>query len=65
MLQPKAHVQDPYSFRCMPQVQGASKDAFNYINSIFECEINSVTDNPNVFPDEDKILLVEIFTVSR
>jgi histidine ammonia-lyase len=56
MLQPKAHVQDPYSFRCMPQVQGASKDAFNYINSVFECEINSVTDNPNVFPDEDKIL---------
>jgi len=56
MLQPKAHVQDPYSFRCMPQVQGASKDAFNYINSVFECEINSVTDNPNVFPDADKIL---------
>ncbi len=56
MLQPKAHVQDPYSFRCMPQVQGASKDAFCYINSVFECEINSVTDNPNVFPDEDKIL---------
>lgn len=56
MAQPKEHVQDPYSFRCMPQVQGASKDAFNYINSVFECEINSVTDNPNVFPDEDKIL---------
>ncbi|WP_375560103.1 histidine ammonia-lyase [Bernardetia sp. OM2101] len=56
MAQPKAHVQDPYSFRCMPQVQGASKDAFTYINSVFECEINSVTDNPNVFPDEDKIL---------
>ena len=56
MLQPKAHVQDPYSFRCMPQVHGASKGAFDYINSVFECEINSVTDNPNVFPDEDKIL---------
>lgn len=56
MLQPKAHVQDPYSFRCMPQVHGASKDAFTYINSVFECEINSVTDNPNVFPEEDKIL---------
>ncbi|WP_291720605.1 histidine ammonia-lyase [Bernardetia sp.] len=56
MLQPKAHVQDPYSFRCMPQVHGASKGAFDYINSVFECEINSVTDNPNVFPDEDVIL---------
>lgn len=48
--------QDPYSFRCIPQVHGASKDSINYIQSIFETEINSVTDNPNVFPDEDMII---------
>ncbi|RZL16958.1 MAG: histidine ammonia-lyase, partial [Pedobacter sp.] len=48
--------QDPYSFRCVPQVHGASKDSINYILSVFEREINSVTDNPNVFPDEDRII---------
>lgn len=48
--------QDPYSFRCVPQVHGASKDSINYIASVFETEINSVTDNPNVFPDEDRII---------
>jgi histidine ammonia-lyase len=48
--------QDPYSFRCVPQVHGASKDSINYIQSVFETEINSVTDNPNVFPDEDLII---------
>lgn len=48
--------QDPYSFRCVPQVHGASKDSINYIKSVFETEINSVTDNPNVFPDEDRII---------
>lgn len=48
--------QDPYSFRCVPQVHGASKDSMNYIQSVFETEINSVTDNPNVFPDEDLII---------
>ena len=48
--------QDPYSFRCVPQVHGASKDSINYIQSVFETEINSVTDNPNVFPDEDMII---------
>jgi histidine ammonia-lyase len=48
--------QDPYSFRCVPQVHGASKDSINYIESVFETEINSVTDNPNVFPDEDMII---------
>jgi histidine ammonia-lyase len=52
----KEHVQDPYSFRCMPQVHGASKDAIAYIISVFETEINSVTDNPTIFPDEDKII---------
>lgn len=48
--------QDPYSFRCVPQVHGASKDSINYIQSVFEVEMNSVTDNPNVFPDEDLII---------
>lgn len=48
--------QDPYSFRCVPQVHGASKDSIAYIQSVFETEINSVTDNPNVFPDEDRII---------
>ncbi|RZK19610.1 MAG: histidine ammonia-lyase [Pedobacter sp.] len=48
--------QDPYSFRCVPQVHGASKDAIAYVKSVFEVEINSVTDNPNVFPDEDRII---------
>lgn len=54
--QSKKHVQDPYSFRCIPQVHGASKDAINYVEQIFENEINAVTDNPNIFPDEDKII---------
>lgn len=53
---PKEHVQDPYSFRCVPQVHGASKDAIAYVKSVFETEINSVTDNPLVFPDEDLVL---------
>ena len=52
----KEHVQDPYSFRCIPQVHGASKDAINYVASVFLTEINSVTDNPTVFPDEDLII---------
>jgi histidine ammonia-lyase len=54
--QKKAQVQDPYSFRCIPQVHGASKDSFDYILSVFIKEINSVTDNPNIFPDEDMIV---------
>jgi len=53
---PKPQVQDPYSFRCVPQVHGASKDAIAHVVDIFETEINSVTDNPNIFPDEDLIL---------
>ncbi len=52
----KKHVQDPYSFRCMPQVHGASKDSINYVAYVFENEINSVTDNPTIFPDEDLII---------
>lgn len=54
--QEKKQVQDPYSFRCTPQVLGASLDVWAHCNSVFEREINSVTDNPNVFPDEDLIL---------
>lgn len=52
----KKHVQDPYSFRCVPQVHGASYDAIQYIQQLFLTEINSVTDNPNIFPDDDVIL---------
>jgi histidine ammonia-lyase len=52
----KKHVQDPYSFRCMPQVHGASRDAVRYIQQTFENEINSVTDNPTIFPEEDEII---------
>jgi histidine ammonia-lyase len=53
---PKTQVQDPYSFRCMPQVHGASKDVIDHVTSIVETEINSVTDNPIVFHDDDMIL---------
>jgi histidine ammonia-lyase len=54
--QQKKHVQDPYSFRCIPQVHGASADAISYAANVFLTEVNSVTDNPNVFPDEDMII---------
>ena len=53
---PKEHVQDPYSFRCIPQVHGAVKDNILYVKSVIENEINSVTDNPNIFPDEDMVI---------
>jgi histidine ammonia-lyase len=53
---PKQHVQDPYSFRCMPQVHGASKDAIDYAKKVFKTEINSVTDNPNIFIESDLIV---------
>jgi len=52
----KEHVQDPYSFRCIPQVHGASKDSVNHIASVFSNEINAVTDNPTIFPDENIIV---------
>ncbi|WP_430972392.1 histidine ammonia-lyase [Sunxiuqinia rutila] len=52
----KDHVQDPYSFRCIPQVHGAVKDAVEYVSRVVEIEINSVTDNPTVFPDDDLII---------
>lgn len=56
MKQTKVHVQDPYSFRCIPQVHGASRDAMEYVRQTVEREINAVTDNPTVFPDEDLIV---------
>ena len=52
----KVHVQDPYSFRCIPQVHGAVKDTIRYVESVIDTEINSATDNPTVFPDEDLII---------
>ena len=52
----KEHVQDPYSFRCIPQVHGASKDAIEYVSKVFKTEINSVTDNPNVFYKDDLVV---------
>jgi histidine ammonia-lyase len=53
---PKEQVQDPYSFRCMPQVHGATWDVLQTVKKVVECEINSVTDNPIVFHDEDAII---------
>ena len=54
--QDKKNVQDPYSFRCIPQVHGASKDAITYVTEILTTEVNSVTDNPTIFPEEDCII---------
>lgn len=54
--QPKVNVQDPYSFRCIPQVHGASWDAILYVSQVVENEINAVTDNPTIFPDTDEII---------
>ncbi len=54
--QHKVHVQDPYSFRCIPQVHGASKDAINHVASVLSEEMNAVTDNPTVFPEEDLVI---------
>lgn len=54
--QPKPYVQDPYSFRCVPQVHGASKDTIEYVASVIDTEVNAATDNPTVCPDEDLII---------
>ncbi|SEA63222.1 histidine ammonia-lyase [Bizionia paragorgiae] len=54
--QEKQHVQDPYSFRCIPQVHGATKDTLDFVLKTFKTEINSVTDNPNIFSQEDEII---------
>lgn len=56
ITRPKEHVQDPYSFRCIPQVHGASKDAIEYVKDIFITELNSATDNPTILPDENLIV---------
>lgn len=56
ITQKKVHVQDPYSFRCVPQVHGASWDALDYAEQVATREINAVTDNPTIFPDEDLIV---------
>ncbi|HWY38620.1 MAG TPA: histidine ammonia-lyase [Bacteroidia bacterium] len=56
VAQKKEWVQDPYSFRCMPQVHGATKDVVRHVQEVIETEINSVTDNPTVFPAEDEII---------
>ena len=52
----KQHVQDPYSFRCIPQVHGATKDTLDFVSKVFLTEVNAVTDNPNIFLEEDKII---------
>lgn len=56
IVRQKAHVQDPYSFRCMPQVHGAAKDALTFVWQVIENEVNSPTDNPTIFPEEDLIV---------
>ena len=53
---PKSYVQDPYSFRCIPQVHGTVKDTIEYVRSVVDVEVNSATDNPTVCPDEDVII---------
>ncbi|HQW87801.1 MAG TPA: aromatic amino acid ammonia-lyase, partial [Flavobacteriales bacterium] len=56
ILRRKAHVQDPYSFRCIPQVHGASRDALAYVERVVERELEAVTDNPTVFDDDDLVI---------
>jgi len=52
----KVRVQDPYSLRCAPQVHGAARDALNYVSDAMECELNSVTDNPLIFPENGDVI---------
>lgn len=54
--QHKEQVQDPYSFRCIPQVHGAVRDAMNHVTNVIHVEVNSVTDNPTIFPERDEVL---------
>ena len=56
MEKPKSYVQDPYSFRCMPQLHSTVKDTIEYVRSVVDVEVNSATDNPTVCPDEDLII---------
>ncbi|MDC1108421.1 histidine ammonia-lyase [Flavobacteriaceae bacterium] len=52
----KIHTQDPYSFRCIPQVHGATLDTIHYATSVIIKEVNSVNDNPIIFHKEDRII---------
>ncbi|MBA4304552.1 MAG: histidine ammonia-lyase [Sphingobacteriaceae bacterium] len=54
--QERQAVQDPYSFRCVPQVHGASRDVCKHVKEVFSREMNAVSDNPNIFPEEDLII---------
>lgn len=54
--EPRTQVQDPYSFRCTPQVHGASRNSLEFARTVLENEINAVTDNPLIFPEQDKVL---------
>ncbi len=56
MSEPKAHVQDPYSFRCIPQVYGAVRETIAHFKAVLMDEINSVTDNPHLLPEAGRIL---------
>ncbi len=56
IARPKEHVQDPYSFRCIPQVHGAVKDTIDHAAAVFSREINAATDNPTIFADDDIVL---------
>jgi len=56
MHREKEHVQDPYSFRCVPQVHGASKGALKHMMDVFEVEVNAATDNPVVLSEEGRVI---------
>jgi histidine ammonia-lyase len=56
LAQEKEHVQDPYSFRCIPQVHGASYDSLKHAEKVIMTEINAVTDNPTIFPELDEVI---------
>ncbi|MDQ9807470.1 aromatic amino acid lyase, partial [Acinetobacter baumannii] len=49
-------VQDAYSLRCIPQVHGAIRDALDYVKDKIEIELNAVTDNPLLFPDDEAVI---------
>ena len=62
---PRTQVQDPYSFRCTPQVHGASRNSLATARAVLENEVNAVTDNPLIFPEQDKMLSGAIFTANH
>lgn len=49
-------VQDAYSLRCMPQVHGAARQGLGFVREVLEAEVNSVTDNPLIFAEEDRVI---------